>query len=162
MSGSDPRAASPLVEILATIGFIAVLAVCVHFGGPAHLASTGIICLIYFLFGLSVVRKGLLIVGILAFPFSLFGDPHSGDEGNIHVAQFALWLGTAVLWIPSLLLGYLVRRRIDQRNRTYRESDPRPPVHPPSATSTPQKNQGSLRNTQHFPPPPAAKKDSDS
>ena len=46
---------------------------------------------------------------------SLLGDPHAMSDTSIHVAQFGLWLGTAVVWVPSLLLGYVLRKRIDRR-----------------------------------------------
>ena len=115
MSTTDRKPGPAGREFAVTFVFIALLATCVHFGGPAHLASTAIVCFIYFLFGLAVVRKGLLAAGALAFPFSLLGDPHAMSDTSIHVAQFGLWLGTAVVWVPSLLLGYVLRKRIDRR-----------------------------------------------
>ena len=116
MSASERRPGPAKVELATTFAFIALLAACVHFGGPAHLASTAIVCLIYFAFGFAVVRKGLLAAGILAFPFSLLGDPHAMSDESIHIAQVALWLGTAVLWVPSLLAGYALRKRISKRH----------------------------------------------
>jgi len=153
MREPDPRAGSPTFEVAATLVFIVVLALCIGFGGPAHLASTGIICLIYFLFGMTVVRKGLLAAGMLAFPLSLFGDPHSGDAGNIHVDQVGLWLGTAVVWIPSMLFGYFLRTRIDRRRgfvENPSEQDRRPSAHVPRRSDT----AGTVRTSGHFPPPP--------
>ena len=148
MREPDRREGSPAFEVVATLGFIVVLALCIGFGGPAHLASTGIVCLIYFLFGLTVVRKGLLAAGMLAFPLSLFGDPHSGDAGNIHVDQVGLWLGTAVVWIPSMLLGYFIRLRIDRRRGWVKPAEaPSRPVHRP-------KSPARTRSVGHFPDPP--------
>ncbi|MBN8870521.1 MAG: hypothetical protein J0H66_11635 [Solirubrobacterales bacterium] len=104
-------------EVAVTICFLALAFLMVSHGGPAHLLSTILVCLVYATFGFLIfVHKEFLIASIAPIPLTLFtGDPHAFDRDNIHVAQIVLWIGSAIFWVPALMVGQALRRRLEKR-----------------------------------------------
>jgi hypothetical protein len=83
-------------------------------GGPTDLPRAAVIAVPFLLLGLLVIRRELFAATALPFLLSIFFDERTSHELRLENPQVVFWLVGVLLWGPTLMLGYAIRKRFDR------------------------------------------------
>jgi len=100
-------------ELAVTACFIASMIGAVYVGGPTDLKNALAMSIPFFLMGLLVVRRELFAITLLPIFLSLLMGDSAGNEMHVGNMQVVFWLGSALLFLPVLIAGVLIRKTID-------------------------------------------------